>query len=153
MFYDRTVRIVEQAPDLTEEEAAQLEWLPLGVFAVSRDGVEQVDVLVQLAVTHDGFIGGTAFDQTTNASYAIEGLVDKKTQRTVWSFTNDKKERILMETSLYNLTQPEATGLAHYGPDDIRVIQLVRLEAPEEGADAAVSAQQGELPAPPAVQR
>lgn len=146
VFYERTVRLVEEAPDLTAEKAAQLEWLPLGVFAVSHDGEAKVEVLVQLAVTPDGVIGGTAFDQSTGAAYPIEGVVEQKTQRTVWSFTKDGR-RVLMETSLFNLTQPEATGLVHYGPDDIRVIQLVRLEAPDNAGKGAVPAE-GELPAP-----
>ena len=35
-----------------------------------------------------------------------------------------------METSIYNLTQPEATGLVHYSPTDMKVIELVRLQEP-----------------------
>jgi len=149
VFYERTVRLVEEAPDLTSEKAAQLEWLPLGVFAISHDGETKVEVLVQLAVTREGVIGGTAYDQTTGNAYPIEGVVEQKTQRTVWSYTKDGR-RILMETSLFNLTQPEATGLVHYGPDDIRVIQLVRLEAPPEGSRpvSVPGPSEGELPEP-----
>jgi hypothetical protein len=148
VFYDRTVAIVEQAPDLTAEEAAQLQWLPLGVFAVTPDGAAQADVLVQLAVTKDGVIGGTASDQRSGVAYPIEGMVEKQTQRAVWSYNNEKNQRIVMETSIYNLTQSEATGLVHYGPDDFRVIQLVRLETPEAGSSPAAPGAVGELPAP-----
>jgi hypothetical protein len=38
-----------------------------------------------------------------------------------------------MESSVYNLTQPEATGLIHYNANDIQVIELIRLEQPTEG--------------------
>jgi hypothetical protein len=145
VFYERTVEIVEQAPELTPEEAAQLEWLPLGVFAVARDGSPEADVLVQLAVTKDGVMGGTAFDQRTGAAYPIQGMVDKRTQRAVWSYTDDRSQRIVMETSIYNLTQPEATGLAHYGPNKFEVIELVRLEEPTAGAAASTTS---ELPTP-----
>ena len=48
-----------------------------------------------------------------------------------------------METSIYNLTQPEATGLVHYGPTDMRVIELVRLQQPGNESSPA-----GNLPAP-----
>ncbi len=147
VFYERTVEIVERAPELTPEDAAQMEWLPLGVFAVTPDGAAQADVLVQLAVTKDGVISGTASDQKSGTAYPIEGMVDKQTQRAVWSYTNDRNKKIVMETSIYNLTQPEATGLVHYGPKDFRVVQLVRLEQPEAGAAPATSAT-GELPAP-----
>jgi hypothetical protein len=145
VFYERTVQLVERAPDLTAEEAAQMEWLPLGVFAVTREGVAEPEVLVQLAVTQDGVIGGTAFVVNSEQSYPIEGIVEKETQRAVWAYTDDRGRRIIQETSIFNLSQPEATGLVHYGPQDMHVIELVRLEQPE--ADAAVTAE-GELPTP-----
>jgi hypothetical protein len=60
---------------------------------------------------------------------------------------------MVMETSIFNLTQPEATGLAHYGADNIQVIELVRLEAPAgAGATAAAPGNtEAELPPPPVV--
>jgi hypothetical protein len=146
VFYDNTVELLEEAPVLTETQAAQAEWLPLGVFAVTREGRAESDLLVQLAVTEDGLIGGTASDQASGLTYQVEGTVEKETQRAVWSYTNNQNQRVIMETSVFNLTQPEATGLVHYGPQDIQVIELVRLEAPEGAGVAA----QGELPPPPA---
>ena len=140
VFYDQTVELVERAPDLAAEDAAQMEWLPLGVFAVTREGQAEAEVMVQLAVTQDGVIGGTAYDQQTGAAYPITGIVEKETQRAVWSFTDDRNQRLVMETSIFNLTQPEATGLVHYGPNDIRVVELVRLESPE-GTPAAQAEQ------------
>lgn len=133
IFYENTVHLVERAPNWTAEEAAQAEWLPLGVFAVTRDGEANSDLLVQLAVTKAGVVGGTAQEQKTGQTYPVEGLVDKQTQRTIWSYTDNQGKRIVMETSVYNLTQSEATGLVHFGPNDIRVIELVRLDAPSEG--------------------
>lgn len=147
VFYDRTVEIVEQAPDLTPEVAAEMEWLPLGVFAVTLDGSAQADVLVQLAVTPEGVLSGTAFDQKSGNAFPIEGMVDQQTQRAVWSYTGQDNQRVVMESSIYNLTQPEATGMVHYGPNDFRVVELVRLEAPES-SDSAASASAGELPSP-----
>jgi hypothetical protein len=146
VYYTNTVRIVEEAPDWTPEEAAEQEWLPLGVFAITREGMAEADVLVQLAVTQDGVLGGSATDQRSGVVYAIEGTVDKQSQRAVWGYTNEQGERVVMETSIFNLTQPEATGLIHLSPNDIEVIELVRLEAPERTSVAV----EGELPAPPA---
>jgi hypothetical protein len=148
VFYENTVEVIEEAPVLTEEQAAQAEWLPLGVFAVTREGRADADLMVQLAVTQEGIVGGTVHDQTSGLTYQVEGTVEKDTQRAVWSYTNDRNQRIIMETSVFNLTQPAATGLVHYGPEDIQVIEFVRLEAPE-GAGVAVET---ELPAPPPVQ-
>jgi hypothetical protein len=133
VYYDQTVRLIDQAPDLTSQTAANLDWMPLGVFSVTPDGVAEPMITVQLAVTKDGVIGGTAFDQKSGAAYRIEGIVDKRTQRAVWSYTNDRNQRINMETSIYNLTQPEATGLVQYSPTDMRVIELVRLQEPTSG--------------------
>jgi len=138
VYYDQTVQLIEQAPDLTPEAAASLEWLPLGVFAVTPDGVADPDVIVQLAVTKDGVVGGTAFDQKSGAAYNIRGIVDKRTQRAVWSYRDDRDKRLVMETSIYNLTQSEATGMVHYGPNDMRVIELVRLEQPDAGSTATL---------------
>jgi hypothetical protein len=151
IYYENAVVLAESAPDWTPEQAQQVEWLPLGVFAIARDGVPDKNLLVQLAVTKEGVIGGTATNKLTGASFPIEGKVDKETQRAVWNYTDDKNTRIVMETSVYNLTQPEATGLVHYGPDDIQVVELVRLEAPEGGAPAAstpTSTAPEALPAP-----
>ena len=77
VYYDNTVAIAEQAPDWTAEQAQQVEWLPLGVFAVARDGVPDTNMLMQLAVTKEGVIGGTASNQVTAAGFPIEGTVDK----------------------------------------------------------------------------
>ena len=46
-----------------------------------------------------------------------------------------------METSVNNLTQNESTGLVHYGPNDQRVVELVRLQDPsnDPAADAAAN--------------
>jgi hypothetical protein len=145
VYYNNTVRIIEQAPDLTPEEAAEIQWLPLGVFAVTSEGRDEANMLLQLAVTQDGALGGTATDPGSGVIYPIEGTVDKQSQRAVWSFTRDGGERVVMETSIFNLTQSEATALVHHGPNDIHVIELVRLESPTESAVA----REGELPAPP----
>jgi hypothetical protein len=147
VYYDTTVRLIEQASDLTPQEAAQVEWLPLGVFAVTEEGRDEANVLLQLAVTQNGVVGGTATDPGTGVIYAIEGTVDKQSQRAVWSYTNAEGRRVMMESSIFNLTQPSATALVHHGPNDMHVIELVRLEAPDSSAVAA----EDELPAPPAV--
>jgi hypothetical protein len=148
LYYDRTLVLAQSAPEIAPEEAKQIEWMPLGVFAVARDGVVDNNLLVQLAVTKDGVIGGTAMNQTTGASFDIEGTVDKQSQRAVWTYVDETNARIMMETSIYNLTQPESTAMVHYGPDNMQVMELVRLEEPE--ADGAAVEQNVARPAAPA---
>lgn len=151
VYYDQTLRLIEQAPVLTAESAAKLEWMPLGVFVVNPDGAGEPEATLQLAVTKDGVIGGTAFDQRSGAAYNIVGIVDKRTQRAVWSYKDDRDKRIMMESSLYNLTQPEATGMVHYSPTDMRVVELVRLQEPGSGPQVETSST-STLP-PPAAAR
>ena len=99
------------------------------MFAVSRDGVVDNNLLVQLATTKEGNLGGTVLNQATGESFDIEGTVDKKSQRAVWTYVDGAGKQIVMETSVFNLTQPESTAMIHYAPDDIQVVQLVRLGA------------------------
>ena len=63
------------------------------MFAVSRDGVVDNNMVVQLAVTKDGVIGGTVMDQATGKTFDVEGTVDKQTQRAVWSYKNEARPR------------------------------------------------------------
>jgi len=151
LYYDQTVRLIEQVPVLTAESAARLEWMPLGVFVATPDGVAEPVVTLQLAVTKDGLIGGTAFDPRSDAAFNVVGTVDKRTQRAVWSYMDDRNKRVIMESSIYNLTQPEATGMVHYGPADMQVVELVRLPEPSSGSQPA-EASTSTLP-PPAVSR
>ena len=137
VYYERTRHLVETLPELTEEEARQIEWLPLGVFAIAREGSQQFDQLVQLAASKDGIIGGTVFDEANGQAYPVEGKVDEQTQRAVWGFTDASGSRIYMETGIYNLTKEAATALVHYGPQDIEIRQLVRLEEPDPAATAS----------------
>jgi hypothetical protein len=145
VFYAQTLKTIDAAPVITEELAPQVEWLPLGVFAVTPDGLNEPNIMAQLAVTKDGVIGGTVFDQKLNKSFPVQGTIDKNTQRAMWSFTNDQNVRVIMETSVNNLTQNESTGLVHYGPNDQRVVEIVRLEDPSSGAKSTDAT----LPTPP----
>ena len=140
VYYERTVLLAESAPEITVEQAAEIEWLPLGVFVVSRDGVVDNNVLVQLAVTKDGVIGGTVLNQATGVTFDISGTVDRESQRAAWTYVDETSKQIAMETSIFNLTQPESTALLHNGPEDMKVVQLVRLEEPNVDADAAANA-------------
>jgi hypothetical protein len=72
-------------------------------------------------------------------------MVEKETQRAVCSNNDDRKRREDMETSILNLTQPEATVMVQYGPNDMQVVQFVRLEQPDANSATTTT---GELPAP-----
>jgi hypothetical protein len=162
-YYEQTVYLANSAPELPPEEAAQVDWLPLGVFAMTKADGQQSDLLLQLAVTKDGVIGGTMYNETTGETFPVEGMVDKKTQRAAWHYEDADKANVLIETSIYNLTKPECTAMVHFSPEKMEVWQLVRLEAPAEAdgealptpatpVDPAAAAAPAELPSLPAPQ-
>lgn len=128
-YYQQARAIALAAPNL-DQAAARLEWLPLGVFAITRKGVTETNTYLQLAVTRDGIIGGTYFNAAAGASRPIEGTVDKNTQRAAWTFADGKNTEFVVETSFYNLTQNEVPMLVHFGPGRTQEGLLIRMEWP-----------------------
>jgi len=111
------------------------EWLPLGVFALSRGDTGVSNTVLQLAVSKDGVISGTYYNSDTDVARPVKGSVDKETQRAAWTFSDGKHSDIVMETGINNLTQDQAEALVHFGPDRTQQWLMVRLQQP--------SAQQG----------
>ena len=121
------------APPEDEEQASEVEWMALGTFAVSMDQQDkQPNLVVQLAVSRTGIISGTLYDIETEVSQAIQGQVDKETQRV--AFRIGESETVVAETGLYNLTQEEAPVLVHFGSERTENYVLVRLDRPEDDA-------------------
>ncbi|MEM6689256.1 MAG: mu-protocadherin- cell-suface protein [Planctomycetota bacterium] len=125
------------APEPSDEEAAkESEWLPLGTFALSTDG-EDIDPsrVIQLAVNKEGIVSGAIYNRETDQTDAIQGRVDKETQRVAVRI--GESEDVIAETGLYNLTQDEAPLLVHFGTEKQDNYLLVRLPEPEEGSGDA----------------
>jgi hypothetical protein len=116
---------------VSEEEAAQVEWLPLGTFALTTDAKDtDPSRIIQLAVGKTGIISGTLFNTKTDQAQSIQGQVDKSTQRV--AFRIGESQDVIVETGLYNLTQEEAPALVHFGTERVENYLLVRLDAPDE---------------------
>lgn len=105
------------------------DWLPLGVFALTKTEQEKSDVTIQLAVDKQGVIRGNYTDIVTGKTQVIQGSVDKKTQRV--AFTVGDNTTNVVETGLYNLTKDEAPALLHFGKDRTEQWLLVRLQNPD----------------------
>jgi len=105
------------------------DWLPLGVFALTKKGQTKPNVTVQLAVNKQGVIRGNYTDNNDNTSQVIQGSVDKKTQRV--AFTVGSNTTNVIETGLYNLTKDEAPCLLHFGKSRTEQWDLVRLKNPK----------------------
>lgn len=121
----------DQAADLASTGAqAQAppdgDWLPLGVFALTKPDEAKSDVTLQLAVNKQGVIRGNYTDTAINKNQVIQGSVDKQTQRV--AFTVGDNTADVIETGLYNLTKDEAPCLIHFGSDRTEQWLLVRLE-------------------------
>ena len=57
------------------------DWLPLGAFAFTREGVDDSQAMIELAVNKQGVIAGTYYNEATGVSRPLKGTVDRKTQR------------------------------------------------------------------------
>ena len=105
--------------------------MPLGVFAITQDGEPtgaDPTMFLQLAVSKQGVISGTFQNTATNTVKAIEGMVDKQTQRAAWTVAGES--RPLMETGIVNLAQDSTAVLVHFPDDTTQRILLVRLAEP-----------------------
>lgn len=132
-YYQQADTIAASVPEQVDED--KVEWMPLGVFAVSEESATDSGMLLQLAVSKEGILAGTFYNELTDSSRPVEGTVDQKTQRAAWKFADDKNPEIVMETGIYNLTEDQATALVHFGSEKTQTWLLVRLPAPADDAE------------------
>ena len=114
------------------------DWLPLGTFTLSESETDtDPSRVVQLAVDKDGIVSGTMFNEKTRQTYAIQGRVDKETQRV--AFTIGENKDVVFETGIYNLTQQQTPVLA-LGDGREETYLLYRLDPPKDDAATAAAA-------------
>ena len=126
-YYDQAASLASTGA--AAEAPSDGDWLPLGVFALTKPDQAKSDVSIQLAVNKQGVIRGNYTDNATNKNQVVQGSVDKKTQRV--AFTVGDNTTNVIETGLYNLTKDEAPCLLHFGSDRTEQWLLVRLQNPE----------------------
>jgi len=105
------------------------DWMPLGVFALTKPDQTKSDVSIQLAVNKQGIMRGNYTDTATDKNQVIQGAVDKQTQRVAFTVGDNKND--VVETGLYNLTKDEAPCLIHFGSERTEQWLLVRLTKSE----------------------
>jgi hypothetical protein len=127
-YYQQASTIAASAPQMDEQQAEKVEWLPLGVFAITAENVNASSMYLQLAVSKDGMIAGTFYNETTGAVHPVEGMVDQKTQRAAWKAVDGTNTKVIMETGIYNLTEDQVPLLVHFGPEQTQTALLVRLD-------------------------
>ena len=133
-YYQQASTLAEKAPEVTKQEGE--DWMPLGVFALSKSNVADSNMVLQLAINKEGVISGTYYNTNTDAGRPIKGMVDKKSQRAAWTFADGKNTDIIMETGIYNLTQDQTEALVHFGNEKTQQWLMVRLKQPEEQKQA-----------------
>jgi hypothetical protein len=131
-YAQQALDLVAKAPPA--EQVSQDEWLPLGVFALSREDVDDSQAMLELAVDKQGVLAGTYYNDATSTSRPLKATVDPESQRAVVGFADGANPEIALETGIYNLTKDEAPALLHQGKDESTPVLLVRLPAPEEAA-------------------
>jgi len=128
-YYDQAVQILSSTPEVRDDPE---QWMPLGIFALTPGAGGALDMVLQLAVNKDGVIQGTYYNATSNVTKPIRGVVDRETQRAVWTFADDDNNAVIMETGIYNLTQDQTEVLVHLGKNRTEQWLLVRLNQPQE---------------------
>jgi len=141
-YYQRCYDLAHSVPEIDESQAEQMDWKPLGVFAVVQDsgnGDSSDQVTIQLAINRQGVLAGTYFSDRNNEVHPLSGMVDQHSQRAAWVFADGERERTVFETSLFNLTKSETSIMVHEGPrqDDAQIVHLARIERPEASGSQA----------------
>lgn len=83
------------------EPPADLEWMPLGVFATGPKGTADAHIYLQLAVSRKGEIKGNYYDAVSDATQVVSGSIDRDTRKAAWTVGKGAR----FETTLDALTQ------------------------------------------------
>lgn len=130
-YYDQAASLATAGTQATA--ASDGDWLPLGVFALTKPDQTKSDVTIQLAVNKQGVLRGNYTDTLSGQTQLVHGSVDKQTQRV--AFTVGDNTTNVVEAGLYNLTQDEAPCLLHFGKDRTAQWLLVRLKQPASASE------------------
>lgn len=133
----QTVAAETAAAETSAEQAAvappaDLEWMPLGVFATSPKGASQAHVYQQLAVSKQGELKGNYYDAISNAVQPITGSIDRETRKATWAIGT--QGGATFETTLDALVQTPSTVTMKSGSSS-QEWELVQMEKP--AGDAA----------------
>ncbi len=128
-YADQAQAIATRIPDVDPEK---VEWMPLGVFALTqKDGsVEDSSLFLQLAISKEGIIAGSFQNTATGKTFEVEGTIDRDSQRAAWGPVGESWP--IMETGIYNLTENEAGALVHFADAETQQWTMVRLDEPDD---------------------
>ena len=106
----------EEAEALVQAGAASVaddtQWMQIGVFGLSPQGVPQATRMVQLAISREGVLRGVHHDLISEQTESLHGKVDKQTLRAAWSV--GEKSQVVFEAPLGDLTRPTTPVTLHF---------------------------------------
>ncbi len=122
----------EIASNIPEVEPESVEWMPLGVFALTQGegSAEDATLFLQLAISKEGIIAGSFQNTATDEAFEVEGTIDRKSQRAAWGKVG--AEWPIMETGIYNLSESQAGALLHFETGDTQEWTMIRLDEPKQ---------------------
>ena len=131
-YAEQAQAIATAVPDDVDPNDDDIEWLPLGVFALTeKDGdSEDANLFLQLALSKQGIIAGTVQNTLTDEAFEVEGTVDKQTQRAAWGPVG--KDWPIMETGIYNLSENATDALLHFEGGETQQWSMARLDQPDD---------------------
>jgi hypothetical protein len=109
-------------------------WLPIGVFAIAKEGETSSDHVFQIAVNPDGIIRGNYNTISSKKVEPIAGAVDKTSQRAAWTIGKDQFP--VYDAGIANLTKDSTPILVHSGSGQSHQLTLVRLQPPTKDSSA-----------------
>ena len=122
--------IVESAPEV--ENPDDMEWLPLGVFALAEDNNSDAapNMFLQVAISKEGIVAGTYNNKSTDETKSVEGMVDMESGRAAWTVAG--KSAPIMETQLESFTENETNALIHFADGTTQQWLMLHMEKPAE---------------------
>jgi hypothetical protein len=64
--------------------------------------------MLELAVNKQGVVAGTYYNEATEVSRSLKGMLDQTSQRAAMGFADGKNAEVVLETGIYNLMRPLA---------------------------------------------
>ena len=124
-YYNQVADQADGGADATANANGQ--WLPLGVFALDPGATSSnPTACCNWPSTRRELSAAITPTRWPTRPSPIQGSVDEKTQRVAWTVGDN--QTTVLEGGLYNLTQPEAPVLIHFGADKTEQWLLVRLD-------------------------
>ncbi len=117
-------QLAQSGSDLANDS----DWLPLRVYALKGENQSEATAMLQLSLNKDGVLRGSYYDVVSDQGQAIQGAVDKTTQRVAWKVGS--KGPVVFETTLANLTHASGPVSLHFANGESRQWNLARLQNP-----------------------